>query len=254
MPRRFIAAFGFVAIIALLIALLAYTALLNPKASASPKELNVISRTGGDVVLTAEIIDNEIKIRLKNHHKDTITAFAISFADLKIKEDFAYSDVNFGIEPGGIFERDYPVSPAPIGSEPPPLYLLTVLLKDRTNDGDSKEAQEIKDERLGEKIQILRTLKILDREGQSRKDLKTTKSEIVASLDSGEAETRVTLNELEPAARITNKLSNALTTGLQVGRDKMLRRFEVVEQLLPQHREQGFMELQERLNKLSAKL
>ena len=250
MPRRFIAALSFIAIIALF----AYLALFNPKASASPKELNVISRTRGGEVLTAEISNNELKIRLQNNHRDTITAFAISFADTKVREDFAYSDVHFGVEPGDTFQTDYPVSPLPIGSEPPPLYLLTVLLKNGKNDGDPKEAQEIKDQRLGQKIQIFRTLKILEKEGQSRKDLKTTKSEIVAALDSGEAETRTTLNELEPSVQMNNKLSNALRTGLQVGREKMLRRFEVLEQLPPQYREQGFMELKERSTKLFAKL
>jgi len=250
MRRRLIAALSFVAIIALF----AYLALFNPKASASPKELTVISRTRGGEVLTAEISNNELKIRLKNNHSDTITAFAISFADTKVREDFSYSDVHFGVEPGDTFQTDYPVSPSPIGSEPPPLYLLTVLFKNGKNDGDPKEAQEIKDQRLGQKIQIFRTLKILEKEGQSRKDLKTTKSDIVAALDSSEAEARTTLNELQPSALMNNKLSNALRTGLQIGREKMLRRFEVLEQLPPQDREQGFLELKERSNKLFAKL
>jgi hypothetical protein len=130
----------------------------------------------------------------------------------------------------------------------------TVLLKNGTKDGNSKIAQEIKDERLGEKIQILRTLRILEKEGQSRTDLKTTNSDIAAALDSGEVETCNTLNELEPASRIDNKLSDDLRNGLQVGREKMLRRFEILEQLPPESREQGFMELQDRLNKLFAKL
>jgi len=251
MPRRFIAALSFVATIALF----AYLALFpNPKASASPKELNVISLTRGGEVLTAEISNNELKLRLKNNHTDTITAFAISFADTKIREDFAYSDVHFGVEPGDTFQKVYAVSPLPTGSEPPPRYLLAVLLKDGTNDGDSKEAQEMKDQRMGQKIQIFRTLKILEREGQSRRDLKTTKNEIVAALDGGEAETLTTLNELEPSVRTNKKFSNALRTGLQVGREKMLRRFEVVEQLATQDREQGFMELKERSKKLFAKL
>jgi hypothetical protein len=250
MPRRFIAALSVVAIITLL----AYTVLLNPKASASPKELKVISRTQGNEVLTAEILNNQMRIRLKNNHKDTITAFAISFTDTVIKEDFAYSEVHFGIEPGDTFQTDYAVSPSPIGSEPPTLYLLTVLLKDGTKDGDSQVAQGIKDKRLGDKIQILRTLRILEKEGQSRKELKITKNDIVAALDSGELETRIALNELEPTSRIDNKLSDDLRKGLQFGREKMLRRFEVLEQLRPEYREQGFMELKDRLSKLFAKL
>lgn len=167
--RRFIAALSVVTIIGSL----AYVVLLNPKASASPKELTVISRTRGDEVLKAEISNNEVRIRLTNNHKDTITAFVISFDDTSIREDFAYSEVHLGIEPGDTFQKDYAISPSPIGPEPPPLYLLTVMLKNGAADGDLKVAQAIKDVRLGDKIQILRTLRILEREGQSGKDLKT---------------------------------------------------------------------------------
>ena len=100
MPRRFIASLSVVAIIVLL----AYSLLSNPKASASAKEVNVISLTRGHEVLTAEILNNnQLRIRLKNNHKDTMTAFAISFADTVIKVDFAYSDVHFGIQPGDHF-------------------------------------------------------------------------------------------------------------------------------------------------------
>jgi hypothetical protein len=250
MPRRFITAL----IVGVIILLLAYTVLLNPKASASPKELNVISRTRGDEVLSAEISNNQLRIKLKNNHKDTITAFAIKFTDTVIKADFAYSDVHFGIEPGDTFQKDYAVSPSSLNSEPPPLYLLAVLLKDGAKDGDSKVAQEIRDERLGEKIQIHRTLKIWENQGPSYKDLKTTRSDIAAALNTNESEALLTLRELEPLTRSDSKLSDDLKKGLQVGREKMLRRFEILEQIPTEYREQGFIEYKDRLHKSFAKL
>ncbi|HEU4837436.1 MAG TPA: hypothetical protein VFS90_23605 [Pyrinomonadaceae bacterium] len=249
MQRQFLASLSILGIIVLF----GFTARLNRSASASPQKIKVISRTNGDEALTAELVDDQIRIRLKNNHKSTITAFAISFGNTKVKEDFAYSDVHLGIDPGDTFQASYALSPSPVG-ELPTLSLLTVLLKDGTNDGDSKVAREIKDERLGEKIQVLRMLKILEKEGQSHKDLKLTKSDIVAALNMGEVETLVTLNELEPTSRIKEKISDQLRNGLQVGREKMLRRFEVLEQLQPEYREQGFMELKERSHKLFAKL
>src|SRR5260370_2670085 len=137
MRRRFLAVLSGL----IIILVVAFTMVLNaknPRASTSSKEITVISQTRGDEVLTAEILNTQVKIRLKNNHKDTITAFAIRFTDVTIKEDFAYSEVNFGIEPGDTFQKDYPVSPSPTGSELPTLYLLTVLLKDGTKDVDSK--------------------------------------------------------------------------------------------------------------------
>lgn len=249
MHRRFITAL----IVASVIILLAYTVPLNPKASASPQELTVISRTRGDEVLTAELSDNQVRIQL-NNHEDTITAFAISFNNTTITEDFAYSDVHFGIEPGDTYQKSYPLSPSPIGSELPTVYLLTVLLKNGANDGNLKVAQKIEDERLGEKIQILRTLRVLEKEGEYRKDLKMIKTDIAASLNADEAETRIILSELQPTSRIDSKFSDDLRAGLQWGREKMLQRFEVLEQLSIESRVQGFIEFKERSHKLFAKL
>lgn len=225
----------------------------NRRASRSSKEITVISQTRGDEVLTAEILNDQVKIRLKNNHKDTITAFVIRLTDLTIREDFAYSEVHFGIEPGDTFQKDYPVTP-PKGSELPTLSLLTVLLKDGTEDGDSKVAQQIKDERLGEKVQVIRTLRILEKEGQLPKDLRMVKSDVLAALDTGESETRIILKELQPTSRTDAKLSDDFRNGLQWGRESTLRRFEVLERQPPESRERAFLELKDRTHKLYQKL
>ena len=250
MTRRFLATLSALAVILLL----SFTVLLNPRnhPTSSSKELIVMSQTKGNETLTAVVLDNQVSIKLKNNHKETITAFAIRLNEVTIKEDFAYSEVHFGIEPGDTFEKDYPISPSTQISEIPKLYLLTVLLRSGAKDGNSKVAQEIKDERLGEKIQILRVLRILEKEGTAPKDINRTK--IVAALDVGESETRVTLSEIEPTPRLDEKLSDDMKEGLQVGREKMLRRFEVVEHLPAEFREKGLIEFKERANKLFAKL
>ena len=248
MSRRYVAVLSVLA----LIALLACALLFNPRASASPQELTVKSQTKGYEVLEAYLVDNEVRIRLQNNHKETITAFAIRVSGTAtIREDFAYSEVHFGIEPGETFETSYPVSPS---SEVPTIHLLAVLLKDGTDDGNSKVARQIRDQRLGQKIQLLRTLRILEREGQSRKDLKTTKSDIVAALNTSESETLASLSELSPISRSDNQLSDELKAGLQWGREKMLRRFDDLEKLPAENREQGFTQLTDRARKLFSKL
>ena len=238
----------------LVIGLFAYTVVVNPSASASPQELTVISRTRGGEVLTADFVDNQVRIRLQNNHKEIITAFAINFGNEVVKEDFAYSEVHFGIEPGETFEESYPFSRSSLGASLPTLHLLTVLLKDGTSDGDSKVAQQIKDERLGEKIQLHRVLKILDKEGFSRKDIKALKGDITAALNAGEDEARIIRKELLPASAINDNLSENLKKGLHWGREKMLRRFQTLEQLPTERQEEGFIELKDRAHKLFAKL
>lgn len=248
MSRRFLVVLS----VLTLVALLACALLFSLRAAASPQELTVKSQTKGYEVLKAYFVDKEVRIQLQNNHKETITAFAITVSGVaKITEDFAYSEVHFGIEPGETLEKSYPVSPS---SELPTIHLLAVLLKDGSDDGNSKVAQQIKDQRLGQKIQILRTLKILEREGQSRKDWERTRSDIVAALNTSDSETLASLGELSPISRSDNQLSDELKAGLEWGRQKMLRRFDELEKLPPENREQGFAQLTDRARKLLSKL
>lgn len=251
MLRRFLSALILLPIIGLLV----YTVLLNPSAKASPKELTVVTRTRGHEVLKAEALDDQVTVTLKNNHKQTITAFSISFGNTyTITEDFAYSEVHKGIAPGDIFEKRYQLSASDLGSELPTLYLLTVLLENGSEDGDSLAAQKIKDERIGEKIQILRTLRILEKQAKLPKDLKLLKGDVVAALNVGESETLITLNELQPLPSKRNKLSDDVRNGLQVGRGKMLQRLEALEQFPSDRRESAFTELKTRSSDLLTKL
>ena len=234
--------------------LLSYTALKNPTAQASPQELNVVTKTKGYEELKATILNGQMKISLKNNHTETITAFAISFGTTMVKEDFAYSEVHFGIEPGETFEESYPFSHSSLDTELPTLHLHTVLLKDGTSDGNSQVTQQIRDERLGEKIQIHRILKVLEKEGFSRKDMKALKGDITAALDAGEDDARIVRKELVPASGKDDDLSEDLKKGLHWGREKMLRKFQALEQMPTDRQEQAVIELRDRSHKLFAKL
>src|SRR2546421_7987883 len=107
MPR------GFFAVLSVIILLVAFAMVLSARnhRARSSNAITVTSQTRGDEVLTAEFLNGRATIRLKNNHKETITAFVIRIGDTTISEDFAYSEVRFGIEPGDTLQRDYPVSP-----------------------------------------------------------------------------------------------------------------------------------------------
>ena len=132
--------------------------------------------------------------------------------------------------------------------------LLTVLLKDGTADGNSKVAQQVRDERLGEKIQLHRILKAFEKEGFSRKDIQAVKADVKAALDAGEYEARIVRKQLLPSSSMDDKLSEDLKSGLHWGREKMLRKIETLEQLPTERQEQGFIELKGRAQMLLSKL
>ena len=244
-----------VAITVLLILLgFTYTGVRHPSVSPSPQELTVKSRTRGNEILKADVLGDDVRIRLQNKHAQTITAFAISLGNTTVKVDFAYSEVSSGIEPGETLEKSYSFSHSAIRAENPTLHLLTVLLRDGTTDGDLKVAQEIYDQRLGQKIQLQRMLKVLEKGKFSRKDIKALTGEINAALEAGEDEARIIRKELVPASAIDDDFSEALRKGLHWGREKMKKRLQDLEHLPTQYQEEGFLELKGWAHKLYAKL
>jgi hypothetical protein len=254
MFKRILAALILLPVVGLLI----YTVLLNPSADASSQQPTVVSKTTGSETLKAELVNNEVKISLKNNHKQTITAYTISYDDTQITEDFAYSDVHSGIAPGDVYEKSYSFFPSSRGSVPT-LYLLTVVLEDGGHDGDADAARKIKDERLGEKIQVLRTLRIIESHKNTPSDLKRFKDDVSAALNTAESETLMALDELQPVPSLSaesnnKKLSDDVRAGLQVGREKMLRRVEVLEKVPSDSLDRAFSELRRRSSNLLAKL
>ncbi|HEV2828535.1 MAG TPA: hypothetical protein VGW76_13130 [Pyrinomonadaceae bacterium] len=165
------------------VSLLVYTVLLNPDtqsslASQDPIVVNAI--TGCE--LKAQIANNEVTITLKNNHLETVTAFALGLGDTyRITEDFAYSEVHSGIAPGDTFEKRYHL-PGSLTGSVPTLYLSSVLLDGGREEGDPLVAQKIRDERLGEKLQVFRTVRILERQRDLPKDLKILKHDVAAAL------------------------------------------------------------------------
>jgi hypothetical protein len=234
-----------------IVGLLVYTVLLNPaEPSRASQDPLVVNKTTG-CEIKAEIVNNQVAITLKNNHAKTVTAFAIGFGNNhRITEDFAYSEVHLGIAPGEVFQERYPQPP--LTGSVPTLYLLTALLENGSHDGNFLIAQKIRDERLGEKVQVHRTLRILENQKTLGKDPKALKDEVDAALSKAEPETLATLNEL---ARTTPKqLSDDVKRGLQVGREKMLRRLAALEQFPSESRERELMELKARFSALLTRL
>jgi hypothetical protein len=256
MLRRFLSTLILIPILSLFI----YTVLLNPadEASGASQGPTVVNKTTG-CDIKAQILGNEVVITLKNNHKQTATAFTIRLGNSHgITADFAYSDVHSGIAPGEIFQRTYPLPTALTGSLPT-VYLLTVLLENGHHDGNLTVAQDVKDERLGEKIQILRTLRILDKHENLRKDVKALKDDVAAALNTPDSETLAMLSELEPPDTGSNRqknkeLSDNMKKGLQVGREKMLRRLSTLEQLPNDSHETAIIELKTRFRMLLTRL
>lgn len=255
MLRRFLSALISLPIMGLFV----YTVLLNRAVEASPQEVTVVTKTSGLETLKATVLGEQVTITLKNNHNETMTAYALSFGEpgdtWGIRSDFTFTDVRPGIAPGDVEQNTYILPTSFRGPKLPTLYLLAVFLEDGSEDGDPIVVREMKDQRLGQKIQFLRALKILDKEEKLSPDLKALKGEIVARLSTTESESLTALNELLPpnsSPRI--KLSDNVKAGLQWGRESMLNKLEDIEALPSEWREEGFMRLKARLRKYLKKI
>ena len=253
MLRRILSCLVFLTILGVFV----YTVLLNPSAEASPQQLPVKIRTRGNEEFKATIVGDQMKVTLKNNHKQAITAYSILIGEsYRIVTDYAYSEEELevvGIAPGKTLEVSYPL-PASLIASMPPVILQAVVLDDNNAEGSPAVEHEIKDQRLGEKIQLRRVLRILDKQENFPNDLTALKAEISAALDRPEAETLMAVNEADPLYGTILEMSHQLKAGLQVGREKMLHRLSEIEEGPVDWRDRDFARLKRKARYVLANL
>lgn len=134
---------------------------LQPKGNG----VTVSNHTQAFQVVNATNDGNTIQLSLRNGYSKAITAFIVSGDDgSSVQVDF--SSVDSLIAPGETY--NYGEATANLlshsGAEQsrPKISILAVLFEDGSSDGDNKVVRDIKNRRLGEKIQLMRILPLLE--------------------------------------------------------------------------------------------
>lgn len=195
----------------------------------------VINRTRSFEVIKASIDDNQLHLKLKNNYDKTITGFEISIGqEFTITEEFIFAEVSdLGIKPQAIYSKSYPL-PSSKGQKPSfDITIKTVVLDDGSGDGDILAFEDIKAKRLGEEIQLRRTIETLDRFFErSQSDIGRLKSEIASALNASETDTLNRLLQINPTGVINRDSQKALPDsvkwGLHKGRENILRKMAEV--------------------------
>ena len=117
-------------------------------------DFQVKNRAEGLQIVSSETVGNNLRLSLRNNYSKNITAYTVSVGNLKMQEDFIYSDRV--IAPG----TDYTLN-IPIPSSGSNTNVLAAVFDDQTSDGDSTLSTAIKERRRGEKIQLTRILPLL---------------------------------------------------------------------------------------------
>jgi len=201
--------------------------------------LAVLNKTSAFQVVKAERVHDKFTVALKNNYGHRITAFVITVGkEFRITEDFICSEVSneVGIKSQEIFQRTYSI-PSPQRFETSlDVTLQTVVLDDNTGDGDPILFEELRDTRLGQAIQIRRSLRLLNKyiDGASGDYSSRLKDDLEKALDAPETETLTELRELRPLGIINRKGQNSLNDsfkeGLAAGRNDVLRKLNAAEQ------------------------
>ena len=183
------------------------------------KGLNITNKTQALQVVNAEAVGGNLHLSLKNSFGKNITAYTVSVGNVKMEEDFIYSDR--AITPGETYKTEIPIP-----ASGPDTAILAVVFEDKSIDGDTEVAASIKDRRLGEKLQLTRILRLM-RDSANLDELKSKISALSETVETG--------------------LSPAVKSGLHNGKEDVLRAIQKLERRPPVA---GAPEVQDSLSKL----
>jgi hypothetical protein len=119
-------------------------------------------------VLKAEIHQGHVHVSLRNNSDKAIMTYVFTQIEPPsvgtFREEFANSELDLVIAPGRIVNKELAgFSLSPDHPQELNLNLAAIIFEDKSSEGDPKIIHEIEEERLGEKIQLMRVLPILDR-------------------------------------------------------------------------------------------
>lgn len=229
-----------ICVVLALVSLTFWIPITKPSSAFAPPQTNdltIDNKTQAFQIISAIRDGETVQLSLKNGYSKAISGFTISSSDTSgVQVDFTPADEV--IAPGGIY--NYKTSVASLQSSDSlsdklTLRILSVVFEDGTSDGDHQAIADIKNRRLGEKIQLARILPLL-RQALSSPD--ADRPTVLARLKS-----QITSLPVKPE----NGQPGEITGGLLHGKEYILRDIRALEQ---EQSEEGNVNLREKLNKI----
>lgn len=227
---RFPRLYLFVTILLLCLGVFVVTRTSPSKTEEGPPDLQIINKTKFEIV-KAKRENTQVRLSLKNNYERRITAFAVTVGLARMSEDFVVHELSeeFGIKPGEILDRNIP---CPYPDKPiVTVTVQAVIFDDKTGDGDPVNFEDMRDRRLGQAVQIKRSLKVLEKYLHFEiVDTTSLSNELDVALSASEADTLTKVRELHPLGTINRKgnglLSDSVTQGLAEAKSDTKRRID----------------------------
>lgn len=201
-----------------------------PSKTAQAGDISVLNKTTVFKVISAAQVDNRLSLSLKNNSAHTVTAFVITVgSDFRITEDFITSEIpdEVGIKSQKTFEKTYPI---PAALRTAPVTIQAVVFEDKTGDGDPSIFQDVRDNHMGQAVQLKRFLKVFDKHvnGSLPPNTDNMRHDLEAALDGPETETLSIIRELHSTGSVNRNSNGALSgfvkQGLEAAKIDILRR------------------------------
>ncbi|HEX8128887.1 MAG TPA: hypothetical protein VF527_07285 [Pyrinomonadaceae bacterium] len=144
-------------------------------------KVHLARKTHALSIFSATINEDSIKLALKNESDKKINGFQITVNELRVQVEFLDADepARQVLHPGAIYEQWYQFHPT---SKTPEISIQAVVFEDGSSDGDTNMIREIKETRLGQKMQLQHFIPSL------KKALKAPDADTIAVLDRLESE------------------------------------------------------------------
>jgi len=211
--------------------------------SSSPKKDKSIIRinnlTRSFEVLSAKKYDGHLNLSLRNNSNKAITAYVFTSrmdpqTVFTFSEDFAFSEVGAVIAPGQDYEKTIGISNTLNRRNEVVLALSAIIFEDNTGEGDPKAIRDIQDDRLGQKIQIMKALPVLDKLLRLSDTAlvsywnKTARQDFEVALDAPNTDALMKLNKkpINNGEPYNENESEQFKTGTQTAKESILQKYQ----------------------------
>jgi hypothetical protein len=193
-------------------------------------------------LLNVEKHTDHLKLSVHNLSNKAITAFVLtSWVDpqtiFTFKGEFAFSEGDDVIHPGQSYDLTMAIPVSFNHRTEITLNLSALIFEDKSNEGDPKTIQDIEDNRLGQKIQLMKALSLLDKLlPLSETEVyvywnKTAKQDLETALNASNAPlltqlSKKTLNNKEP-----NDESEQFNLGVQAGKESVIQKYQELKEV-----------------------
>jgi hypothetical protein len=217
--------------------------------------VQVNNRTKTCQVISAEKHNGHVKVTIQNNNDKAITAYVLNSridpqTVFTFEEEFATSEGDNVILPGQVYEIVIGI-PSSLNRQPEiNLNLSAVVFEDKSSEGDENIIRNIEDNRLGEKMQLMKALPVLDKLSRlSDTEIgsywnKAAKHDLEVALNASDVESLIQMNKKSSSNKKTDIESEAFAAGAKAGKESILREYQ---ELIDIREKEGVSALRERI-------